>query len=83
MNGTCKGKELWGYQFHLDQQTQKREVNKNKSKEEKNFDLIQITMEEKITYTGVTFSTSLFSFLHENLLSSQLHKKNKNYIKEN
>ena len=40
-------------------------------------------MKEKITYTGVTLSTSLFSFLHENLLSSQLHKENKNYIKEN
>jgi len=40
-------------------------------------------MEEKITYTGVTFSTSLLSFLHESILSSQLHKENKNYMKEN
>ena len=40
-------------------------------------------MEEKITYTGVTFSTSLLSFLYESLLSSQLHKENKNYMKEN
>ena len=40
-------------------------------------------MKEKITYTGVTLSTSLFSFLHESLLSSQLHKENKNYMKEN
>jgi len=39
-------------------------------------------MEEKITYTGVTFSTNLLSFLHETLLSSYLHKENKNYIKE-
>ena len=39
-------------------------------------------MEEKITYTGVTFSTSLFSFLHESHLSSQLHKENKKYIKK-
>ena len=40
-------------------------------------------MEEKITYTGVIFSASLLSFLHENILSSQLHKENKNYMKEN
>ena len=40
-------------------------------------------MKEKITYTGVTLSTSLFLFLHESLLSSQLHKENKNYMKEN
>ena len=40
-------------------------------------------MKEKITYTGVTLSTSLFSFLYKNLLSAQLHKENKNYIKEN
>ena len=40
-------------------------------------------MEEKITYTDVTFSTSLLSFLHESILSSQLHKENKNYMKEN
>ena len=40
-------------------------------------------MEEMITYTGVTFSTSLLSFHHESILSSQLHKENKNYMKEN
>ena len=40
-------------------------------------------MKEKITYAGVTLSTSLFSFLHESLLSSQLHKENKNYMKKN
>ena len=40
-------------------------------------------MEEKITCTGVTFSTSLLLFLHETRLSSQLHKENKNYMKEN
>ena len=39
-------------------------------------------MEEKIIYTGVTLSTSLFSFLHESLLSSQLNKENKNYMKK-
>ena len=39
-------------------------------------------MEEKITYTSVTFSTSLLSFPHESILSSQLHKENKNYVKE-
>ena len=40
-------------------------------------------MEEKITYTSATFSTSLFLFLHESILSSQLHKENKNYMKDN
>ena len=40
-------------------------------------------MEEKITYTGVTFSTNLLLFLHESILSSQLQKENKNYMKEN
>jgi len=40
-------------------------------------------MKEKITYTGVILSISLFLFLHESLLSSQLYKENKNYIKEN
>ena len=40
-------------------------------------------MEEKITYIGVTFSTSLLSFRHESIISSQLHKENKNYMKEN
>ena len=33
-------RQLRDYQSHLDSQTQKREANKNKSKEEKNFDLI-------------------------------------------
>ena len=37
-------------------------------------------MQEKITYTDITFSTSFLSFLHE---FSELHKENKNYIKEN
>ena len=36
-------------------------------------------MKEKITYNGVTLSTSLFSFLHETLLYSQLHKEKKLY----
>ena len=77
-------RQLRGYRFHLDPQTQKREVNENKRKEgKKKFNSIQITMEEKITYTGVIFSTSLLSFLHESILSSQLHKENKNYMKEN
>ena len=40
-------------------------------------------MKEKITYTSVTLSTNLFSFLRESLLSTQLYKENKNYIKEN
>ena len=40
-------------------------------------------MEEEITYTGVTCSTSLLSFLHESIISSQLHKENENYMKEN
>ena len=40
-------------------------------------------MEEEITYTGVTCSTSLLSFLRESILSSQLHKENKNYMKDN
>jgi len=40
-------------------------------------------MEEEITYTGVTCSTSLLLFLHESIISSQLHKENKNYMKEN
>ena len=40
-------------------------------------------MKEGITYTGVTYSTSLLSFLHESIISSQLHKENKNYMKEN
>ena len=40
-------------------------------------------MDEEITYIGVTCSTSLLSFLHESILSSQLHKENKNYMKEN
>ena len=53
----------------------KQKQNKNR-KNETNFDLIQLTTEEKITYTDVTFSTSLISFLHESILSSQLHKEN-------
>ena len=36
-----------------------------------------------MTYTGVTCSTSLLSFLHESIISFQLHKENKNYMKEN
>ena len=40
-------------------------------------------MEEEITYTSVTCSTSLLSFFHESIISSQLHKENKNYMKEN
>ena len=40
-------------------------------------------MKEKITYTSITLSTTLSSFLRKNLLSSQLHKENKNDIKEN
>ena len=48
---------------------------KQEYKKEANFDLIQLTMEEKISYTDVTFSTGLISFLHESILSSQLHKK--------
>ena len=40
-------------------------------------------MEEEITYTGVTCSTILPSFLHESIISSQLHKENQNYMKEN
>jgi len=40
-------------------------------------------MEEEITYTGVTCNTSLLSFLYENIISSQLHKENENYMKEN
>ena len=39
-------------------------------------------MKKRFTYTSVTFSTSLLSFLYETLLSSQLHKKNKNYMKQ-
>ena len=80
----ARARQLRGYRFHLDPQTQKREANENKNRKEKeNFNSIQITMKEKITYTGVTLNTSLFSFLYENLLSPQLHKENKNYIKEN
>ena len=56
--------------------THQRRVKENKSKERKsNFDSIQITMKEEITYTGVTYSTSLLSFLNESRLSSQLHKE--------
>ena len=40
-------------------------------------------MEEEITYTDVTCSASLLSFLHESIISSQLHKENENYMKEN
>ena len=40
-------------------------------------------MEEEITYTDVTYSTRLLSFLYESIISSQLHKENKNYMKEN
>ena len=40
-------------------------------------------MEEEITYTDVTCSTSLLSFLHESIIFSQLRKENKNYMKEN
>ena len=82
----ARARQLRDYRIHLDPQTHKREANKNKNRIEKkkkeNFDSIQTTMIEKITYTGVTLSTSLFSFLHENFLSSQLHKEKKNYIKE-
>ena len=39
-------------------------------------------MEEEITYTDITYNTSLLSFLHERIISSQLHKE-KNYMKEN
>ena len=56
---------------------------KTRVKKKSNFDSIQITMKEEITYTSITCSTSLLSFLHESILSSQLHKENKNYMKEN
>jgi len=65
------------------QNTEEGSKQKIRIKKKRNFDSIQITMREKITYTGVTLSASLFSFLHESLLSSQLYKDNKNYIKEN
>ena len=39
----------------MDPQTQKRETKaKQEQKKEANFDLILLTMEEKITYTNVT-----------------------------
>ena len=79
----ARTKQLRGYRLHLDPQNRRGKQTKIRIEKEKNFDSIQITIKEKITYTGVTLSTSLFSFLHENLLSSQLHKENKNYIKEN
>jgi len=59
--------------------TNTKEGNKKRNKKikkEADFDLIQLTMEEKITYTDVTFSISLISFLHESILSSHLHKEN-------
>ena len=48
---------------------------KKRVKKKSNFDSIQITIKEK-TYTSVTLSTSLLSFIHETHLSFQLHKEN-------
>ena len=63
-----KARQLRDYRIHLDPQTRKREANENKNRKEKeNFDSIQITMKEKITCTGVTLNTSLFSLFHEML----------------
>ena len=66
---------IWIHKYRIGKQI------KTRIEKKENFDSIQITMKEKITYTGVTLSASLFSFLHENLLSSQFHE-NKNYIKK-
>ena len=55
----ARARKLRGYRSHVDSQIKKRDANENKSKEEKeNFDSIQITMKEMITYNGVTLSTS-------------------------
>jgi len=56
---------------------------KTRVKKKKKLQFDSNNKEEKITYTDVTFSISLLSFLHESILSSQLHKENKNYMKEN
>ena len=57
--------------------THQRKVNENKSKEEKNFDSIQITMKEK-TYLHLCHPQyKLALILHETRLSSQLHKENR------
>ena len=48
MKGSCNGKAVSRFSDSLGLQIHQRKANKNKSKEEKNLDLIQITMKEKI-----------------------------------
>ena len=79
----ARARQLRGYRSHLDSQHRRGKQTNTRIERKENIDSIQIIMKEKITYTAITLSTSLFLFLREILLSSQLHKENKNYIKEN
>ena len=80
----ARARQLRGYWSHLDSQIQKRETNKNKSKSKKKLRFDSNNNERKDLLIPVSPSVqALLSFVHETLLSSQLHKQNKNCIKEN